>query len=106
MLPPIAVLLGGPSAEHDVSIVSGTAIAEALAGTGTEVTQHLILLQALDRGGPVARNSDVNAAKVILKRALAAGHAVTACGENVRPCMQQAISVKQEPTRGAQKCAV
>jgi len=30
-LPPIAVLLGGPSAEHDVSIVSGTAIAEALA---------------------------------------------------------------------------
>ena len=29
--PPIVVLLGGPSAEHDVSIVSGTAIAEALA---------------------------------------------------------------------------
>ena len=28
-LPPIAVLLGGPSAEHDVSVVSGTAIAEA-----------------------------------------------------------------------------
>ena len=32
--PPIVVLLGGPSAEHDVSIVSGTAIAEALAGAG------------------------------------------------------------------------
>ena len=29
--PPIVVLLGGPSAEHDVSVVSGTAIAEALA---------------------------------------------------------------------------
>ena len=28
---PVAVVLGGPSAEHDVSIVSGTAIAEALA---------------------------------------------------------------------------
>ena len=25
--PPIVVLLGGPSAEHDVSVVSGTAIA-------------------------------------------------------------------------------
>ena len=32
--PPIVVLLGGPSAEHDVSIVSGTAIADALAGRG------------------------------------------------------------------------
>ena len=31
------VLLGGPSAEHDVSIVSGTAIAEALIGEGFEV---------------------------------------------------------------------
>jgi D-alanine-D-alanine ligase len=40
--PPIAVLLGGPSAEHDVSIVSGTAIAEALAGGGDTVEQHLI----------------------------------------------------------------
>ena len=28
--PPVTVLLGGPSAEHDVSIVSGTAIASAL----------------------------------------------------------------------------
>ena len=34
-LPPIVVLFGGPSAEHDVSVVSGTAIADALrAGTG------------------------------------------------------------------------
>jgi D-alanine-D-alanine ligase len=40
--PPVAVLLGGPSAEHDVSIVSGTAIAEALAGGGFAVSQHVI----------------------------------------------------------------
>jgi D-alanine-D-alanine ligase len=40
--PPITVLLGGPSAEHDVSIVSGTAIAEALAGAGCTVSQQLI----------------------------------------------------------------
>jgi D-alanine-D-alanine ligase len=41
-LPPIVVLLGGPSAEHDVSIVSGTAIAEALAGVGATVEQQLV----------------------------------------------------------------
>ena len=40
--PPIVVLLGGPSAEHDVSIVSGTAIAEALADAGYDVEQVLI----------------------------------------------------------------
>jgi D-alanine-D-alanine ligase len=40
--PPIVVLLGGPSAEHDVSVVSGTAIAEALAGAGYDVEQVLI----------------------------------------------------------------
>jgi D-alanine-D-alanine ligase len=40
--PPIAILLGGPSAEHDVSIVSGTAIGEALAGAGQAVELHLI----------------------------------------------------------------
>ncbi len=39
---PVTVLLGGPSAEHDVSIVSGTAIAEALIGEGFEVRQVLI----------------------------------------------------------------
>jgi D-alanine-D-alanine ligase len=31
---PVAVVLGGPSAEHDVSIVSGSAIADALAAAG------------------------------------------------------------------------
>jgi D-alanine-D-alanine ligase len=40
--PPIAVLLGGPSAEHDVSIVSGTAIAEALTAAGLDVRHVLI----------------------------------------------------------------
>ena len=40
--PPVVVLLGGPSAEHDVSIVSGSAIAEALATTGHAVEQVLI----------------------------------------------------------------
>ncbi|MEO5940107.1 MAG: D-alanine--D-alanine ligase family protein [Candidatus Limnocylindrales bacterium] len=40
--PPIVVLLGGPSAEHDVSVVSGSAIAEALIGSGDDVRQVLI----------------------------------------------------------------
>jgi D-alanine-D-alanine ligase len=40
--PPIAVLLGGPSAEHDVSIVSGSAIADALADAGRIVRRVLI----------------------------------------------------------------
>jgi D-alanine-D-alanine ligase len=40
--PPIVVLLGGPSAEHDVSIVSGTAIADALRERGDDVRQVLI----------------------------------------------------------------
>lgn len=40
--PPVTVLYGGPSAEHDVSIVSGTAIADALAGAGVRVEQVLI----------------------------------------------------------------
>ena len=39
---PLVVLLGGPSAEHDVSIVSGSAIAETLTGAGFEVEQVLI----------------------------------------------------------------
>jgi D-alanine-D-alanine ligase len=43
--PPVAVLLGGPSAEHDVSIVSGTAIAEALIGAGFPVYQILVDLE-------------------------------------------------------------
>jgi D-alanine-D-alanine ligase len=40
--PPIVVLLGGPSAEHDVSVVSGTAIAASLRASGREVTQVVI----------------------------------------------------------------
>jgi len=43
--PPIVVLLGGPSAEHDVSVVSGTAIAEALIHAGLSVRQILIDLE-------------------------------------------------------------
>lgn len=39
---PVVVLLGGPSAEHDVSVVSGTAIAEALAAAGYPVESWLI----------------------------------------------------------------
>lgn len=39
---PVAVILGGPSAEHDVSIVSGTAIAAALAERGHPVSQFLV----------------------------------------------------------------
>jgi D-alanine-D-alanine ligase len=40
--PAVAVLLGGPSAEHDVSVVSGTAIADALREAGLAVSQVLI----------------------------------------------------------------
>ena len=36
---PVAVMFGGPSAEHDVSIVSGTAIADALRASGYPVSQ-------------------------------------------------------------------
>jgi D-alanine-D-alanine ligase len=39
---PVVVLLGGPSAEHDVSIVSGTAITAALADLGHPVQQVLV----------------------------------------------------------------
>ena len=41
-LPPIVVLLGGPSAEHDVSVVSGTAMADALNDAGAKVQQVYI----------------------------------------------------------------
>jgi D-alanine-D-alanine ligase len=40
--PPIVVLFGGPSAEHDVSIVSGSAIASALRSLGLDVRLVLI----------------------------------------------------------------
>jgi len=43
--PPVVVLLGGPSAEHDVSVVSGTAIAEALGTAGLDVRLVLIDLK-------------------------------------------------------------
>jgi len=47
-LPPtaVAVLLGGPSAEHDVSIVSGLAVARALAER-----DHVVSAWYLDLGG-------------------------------------------------------
>lgn len=40
--PPVVVLLGGTSAEHDVSVVSGTAIAAALRADGLDVRPVLI----------------------------------------------------------------
>ncbi len=39
---PIVVVFGGPSAEHDVSVVSGTAIADALLDLGLDVRLVLI----------------------------------------------------------------
>ncbi len=39
---PVAVVYGGPSAEHDVSIVSGSAIADALRASGYPLDQWLI----------------------------------------------------------------
>jgi D-alanine-D-alanine ligase len=41
----VAVLLGGPSAEHDVSLVSGRAVASALADRGHDVEGWLIDLE-------------------------------------------------------------
>jgi D-alanine-D-alanine ligase len=38
----VVVLMGGPSAEHDVSVVSGWAIADALAGSGFAVERIFI----------------------------------------------------------------
>ena len=67
---PVAVLLGGPSAEHDVSLVSGRAIAAALAGTGHPVEGWLIGLDgtwwrlprpALDRSIPPVAYDDPRA---------------------------------------------
>jgi len=42
----VVVLLGGPSAEHDVSLVSGRAIGSALADRGHEVSGWLVDLEA------------------------------------------------------------
>ncbi len=43
---PIVVLLGGPSAEHDVSIVSGHAVADALGAAGHPLTRIVIDLES------------------------------------------------------------
>ncbi len=65
--PAVAVLLGGPSAEHDVSLVSGRAIAGALAERGYPVDGWLIDLDgrwwrlhpsAMDRGRPLTSYDD------------------------------------------------
>jgi D-alanine-D-alanine ligase len=42
---PVAVVLGGPSAEHDVSIVSGTAVADALRASGYPIEVWLVDLE-------------------------------------------------------------
>jgi D-alanine-D-alanine ligase len=64
---PVAVLLGGPSAEHDVSLVSGRAIAAALTERGHPTTAWLIALDgawwslphtALDPSLPAAAYDD------------------------------------------------
>ncbi|MBI3751311.1 MAG: D-alanine--D-alanine ligase [Chloroflexi bacterium] len=63
---PVTVLLGGPSAEHDVSIVSGTAVADALRGAGRMVRQVVIDLDGRwwwlppdhERGGRPQRDYD------------------------------------------------
>ena len=63
----VAVLLGGPSAEHDVSLVSGRAIANALAARGHQVVGWLIdltgnwwglPLSAMDPSLPVTAYDD------------------------------------------------
>jgi len=41
-LGPVVVLLGGPSAEHDVSVVSGSAVADALVDQGAPVERVVI----------------------------------------------------------------
>lgn len=59
---PIVVLLGGPSAEHDVSVVSGSAIAEALAAAGFAVESMLIDLDGRWWSLPAAHRRDGRAA--------------------------------------------
>ncbi len=56
--PPIVVLLGGPSAEHDVSIVSGRAIALALAVDGALVEPWFIGLDGAWWQLPMAALAD------------------------------------------------
>jgi D-alanine-D-alanine ligase len=67
---PIAVVLGGPSAEHDVSLVSGRAVGNALVERGHDVSGWLIDLgggwwslpaTAMDRGLPQTAFDDPHA---------------------------------------------
>ena len=59
---PVVVLLGGPSAEHDVSIVSGSAIAQALAGIGRPVDRVVIDLDGGWWWLPGATSGDIGPA--------------------------------------------
>jgi D-alanine-D-alanine ligase len=56
---PVVVLLGGPSAEHDVSVVSGSAIAHGLAVLGRPVDRVLIDLDGRWWWLPGASSGDV-----------------------------------------------
>ncbi len=56
--PPIVVLSGGPSAEHDVSIVSGAAIADALEADGATVEEIVIDLAGRWWSLPVSHRRD------------------------------------------------
>ena len=59
-LPPVLVLFGGRSAESDVSVISGTAIAAALLDAGLDVTQAHIARDGSLRPLPAAhRRGDV-----------------------------------------------
>ena len=62
--PPIVVLLGGPSLEHDISITSGMAIGEALETAGRSVTTVLIDLAGRWWWLPAGHRSDGRPASV------------------------------------------
>jgi D-alanine-D-alanine ligase len=55
---PVAVLFGGPSAEHDVSVVSGRAIAAALEDVGVAVSRVLVDLEGRWWWLPVGHRGD------------------------------------------------
>ena len=57
-LPPVVVLFGGPSAEHDVSIVSGTAILEGLGSMGYATDAYCIDLAGRWWGMPPHSRGD------------------------------------------------
>ena len=89
---PVAVLLGGPSAEHDVSLVSGRAVAAALTGAGHPVEGWLIGLDgawwrlpgsALDRSiRPIAYDDPRSLGA---EGPFAAAHALDALAARVPP---------------------